>query len=142
MSRQSLGLTPLFASLAAEEVRALDSREIFMSPLSYAAAPFQANIEQRRLPVTLRALAKTTPGEPLRIGYKTDRPARIAKLGLVLFGFAPSGSKAGLRDLGLGSRGTAREEQRQNGQTEDRAHGHPFSKLAAMTMRWISLVPS
>jgi uncharacterized protein YfaS (alpha-2-macroglobulin family) len=59
-------------------VRALDSREIFMSPLSYAAVPFQANIEKRRLPVTLRAVAKSKPGEPLRIGYKTDRPARIA----------------------------------------------------------------
>ncbi|MEA3211924.1 MAG: alpha-2-macroglobulin [Chthoniobacter sp.] len=59
-------------------VRGLDSKEVFMSPLSYAAVPFQANIEKRRLPITLRAAAKTRPGEPLRIGYKTDRPARIA----------------------------------------------------------------
>ena len=59
-------------------VRALDSREIFMSPLSYAAVPFQANIEQRRLPITLRAAAKARPGEPLHIGFKTDRPSRIA----------------------------------------------------------------
>lgn len=59
-------------------VRALDSKEVFMSPLSYAAVPFKANIEKRRLPITLRAAAKTLPGQPLRIGYKTDRPARIA----------------------------------------------------------------
>ncbi len=59
-------------------VRALDSREVFMSPLSYAAVPFQANIEKRRLHVGLRVTEKAKPGEPLRIGYKTDRPARIA----------------------------------------------------------------
>jgi uncharacterized protein YfaS (alpha-2-macroglobulin family) len=59
-------------------VRALDSKEVFMSPLSYAVVPFRANIEKRRLPVALRAVAKAKPGEPLRIGYKTDRPARIA----------------------------------------------------------------
>src|SRR4029077_4032827 len=36
-------------------VRGLDSKEVFMSPLSYAAVPFKANIEKRRLPITLRA---------------------------------------------------------------------------------------
>jgi uncharacterized protein YfaS (alpha-2-macroglobulin family) len=59
-------------------VRALDSKEVFMSPLSYAAIPFKANIEKRRLPITLRAAAKARPGEPLHIGFKTDRPSRIA----------------------------------------------------------------
>lgn len=59
-------------------VRALDSKEVFMSPLSYAVEPFKANIEKRRLPITLHALAKAKPGEPLHIGYKTDRPSRIA----------------------------------------------------------------
>jgi uncharacterized protein YfaS (alpha-2-macroglobulin family) len=59
-------------------VRALDSKEVFMSPLSFAAQPFKANLEKRRLPITLRAAAKARPGEPLHIGYKTDRPARIA----------------------------------------------------------------
>ncbi len=59
-------------------VRALDSKEVFMSPLSYAAVPFKANIEKRHLPITLRAVAKSRPGDPLRIGFKTDRPSRIA----------------------------------------------------------------
>jgi uncharacterized protein YfaS (alpha-2-macroglobulin family) len=59
-------------------IRALDSKEVFMSPLSYAVVPFQANVEKRRLPITLRTPEKSTPGEPFRIGYKTDRPARIA----------------------------------------------------------------
>jgi len=59
-------------------VRALDSKEVFMSPLSYAAVPFKANIEKRRLPITLKAVPKSLPGDPLHIRYKTDRPARIA----------------------------------------------------------------
>jgi hypothetical protein len=58
-------------------VRALDSKEVFMSPLSYAAIPFKVNLERRRLPITLRTPAQARPGEPFRIGYKTDRPARI-----------------------------------------------------------------
>ena len=59
-------------------VRGLDSREVFMSPLSYGVVPFQANIERRRLPVELRAAKTVRPGEPLKIFYKTDRPAKIA----------------------------------------------------------------
>lgn len=59
-------------------VRALDSKEIFTSPLSYAVAPFTANMEGRRLHIDLRTAEKSKPGEPLAIRYRTDRPARIA----------------------------------------------------------------
>ncbi|KAF5406804.1 MAG: Alpha-2-macroglobulin bait region domain protein [Candidatus Udaeobacter sp.] len=58
-------------------VRALDSKEIFVSPLSYGVVPFTANIEKRRLKIDLQAAAKVKPGEPLHIGYKTDRPSKI-----------------------------------------------------------------
>jgi len=58
-------------------VRALDSKEIFVSPLSYGVVPFKANIEKRRLKIDLQAAAKAKPGEPLHIGYKTDRPSKI-----------------------------------------------------------------
>ena len=58
-------------------VRALDSKEIFMSPLSYAVLPFTANKEKRRLQIELHANELARPGEPLAITYKTDRPARI-----------------------------------------------------------------
>ncbi len=58
-------------------VRSLDSKEIFMSPLSYAAVPFQANIEKRRLKIDLHAPEKAKPGEPFPIRFKTDRPAKI-----------------------------------------------------------------
>src|SRR5215510_7734190 len=58
-------------------VRALDSKEIFVSPLSYGVVPFIANKEKRRLNVEIGASAKAKPGEPLRISYKTDRPSKI-----------------------------------------------------------------
>ena len=58
-------------------VRAIDSKEIFVSPLSYGVVPFTANIERRRLKIDLQTAATVKPGEPLRIGYKTDRPGKI-----------------------------------------------------------------
>ncbi len=58
-------------------IRALDSKEIFMSPLSYGVVPFTANRERRKLKIDLEAVTKARPGEPLKIGYKTDRPAKI-----------------------------------------------------------------
>ncbi len=58
-------------------VRGLDSREIFMSPLSYAVVPFTVNKEKRRLHVELQTSEIAKPGEPFKIGYKTDRPAKI-----------------------------------------------------------------
>ena len=58
-------------------VRALDSKEIFVSPLSYGVVPFTANKEKRRLEVEINAAATAKPGEPLHISYKTDRPGKI-----------------------------------------------------------------
>src|SRR5262249_8425296 len=40
--------------------------------------PFTANREKRRLNIELDSVAKAKPGETLRIGYRTDRPSRIA----------------------------------------------------------------
>ena len=58
-------------------VRALDSREVFMSPLSYAVVPLTVNKARRQLHIDLRASDLARPGEPLQIAYKTDRPAKI-----------------------------------------------------------------
>ena len=58
-------------------VRGLDSKEIFMSPLSYAVVPLTVNKVKRALHVDLRANDLAKPGEPLKIGYKSDRPAKI-----------------------------------------------------------------
>src|SRR5581483_888676 len=58
-------------------VRALDSKEIFVSPLSYGVVPFTANKEKRRLNVELNTVSTAKPGEPLHINYKSDRPSKI-----------------------------------------------------------------
>ena len=48
-----------------------------MSPLSYAVVPFTVNKVKRRLHVDLRPNDLAKPGEPFKIGYKSDRPSRI-----------------------------------------------------------------
>ena len=58
-------------------IRALDSKEIFMSPLSYGVASFTANMEKRTTKIELTSAKLVRPGEPLKIGYKTDRPTKI-----------------------------------------------------------------
>jgi uncharacterized protein YfaS (alpha-2-macroglobulin family) len=59
-------------------VRAIDSKEIFVSPLSYGVVPFTANQEKRRLNLELDSAQKSKPGEKLRIGYRADRRCRVA----------------------------------------------------------------
>jgi uncharacterized protein YfaS (alpha-2-macroglobulin family) len=58
-------------------VRALDSREIFSSPLSYAVVPVTVGKDRRRLNIEVSAAREARPGEPLTIRYRTDRPARV-----------------------------------------------------------------
>ncbi len=66
------------AYLNASFVRALDSPEIFTSPLSYAVSHFVANPDKRRFDVKLDAPALVKPGDVLKIGYQTGKPCRIA----------------------------------------------------------------
>ncbi len=58
-------------------IRDINSKEIFMSPLSYGAVPFSVSVEKRRAKVTLECEDLAKPGRPYKIKYKTDRPARI-----------------------------------------------------------------
>jgi len=58
-------------------VRALNAKEISISPLSYGVVHFTANIEKRRLTLDLQTSPTIKPGEPLHISYKTDRPCKI-----------------------------------------------------------------
>ncbi|HSJ04776.1 MAG TPA: MG2 domain-containing protein, partial [Verrucomicrobium sp.] len=58
-------------------VRALDSKEIFMSPLSYAVQSFTANPDQRKLAVEVDAPPLVKPNQELKIGFKTAKPSRI-----------------------------------------------------------------
>jgi hypothetical protein len=59
-------------------VRGLDSPEIFTSPLSVGVAPFRVAADRRMLEVTLDTPERARPGEPLKIGFRTPRPARVA----------------------------------------------------------------
>lgn len=59
-------------------IRDINSDEIFMSPLSYGIAPFSVSRDRKTARITLRAPDLARPGEPYRIHYHTDRPARIA----------------------------------------------------------------
>lgn len=58
-------------------VRALDSPEVFISPLSYAVAPFTANPDRRRMMVELDAPKIVKPGEVLHIGHRSAEKSRI-----------------------------------------------------------------
>ncbi len=59
-------------------VRGLDSPEIFTSPLSAGVAHFRVVQDRRKMEVTLDTPERARPGEPLHIGFRTPRPARVA----------------------------------------------------------------
>jgi uncharacterized protein YfaS (alpha-2-macroglobulin family) len=59
-------------------VRGLDSPEIFTSPLSVGVAPFSVAPDRRKIVVELDTPDRARPGEPLQIGFRTPRPARVA----------------------------------------------------------------
>ncbi|HEX7622998.1 MAG TPA: MG2 domain-containing protein, partial [Anaeromyxobacteraceae bacterium] len=57
-------------------VRALDSQEIFTSPLSYGVAPFSVSRETRTLRIDLSAPELARPGEPFKIRYSAQRSGK------------------------------------------------------------------
>lgn len=58
-------------------VRNLESKEIFMSPLSYGVAPFTINRDSRHNKITLETPYLLRPGEDAHIKYKTSHPGKI-----------------------------------------------------------------
>lgn len=65
------------AYVNASFVRALDSKEIFTSPLSYAVESFAANPDKRKISIQIDAPEKVKPGEAMQIGFQAARPCRI-----------------------------------------------------------------
>lgn len=59
-------------------VRALDSPEVFISPLSYAVQPFVANPDHHRMAVKVDCPELVKPGEVLKIGYTSEQAGRVA----------------------------------------------------------------
>ena len=58
-------------------VRDIDSEEIFVSPLSYAVAPFRIDRSARRVDIELTAPEQALPGDRLVLGYATPEPSRL-----------------------------------------------------------------
>ena len=58
-------------------IRDIDSEEVFVSPLSYAVAPFKIDRSRRRLGIDLDVPERVLPGQELVVGYETSNPARI-----------------------------------------------------------------
>ena len=58
-------------------VRNLESKEIFMSPLSYGVAPFTINRDSRHNRITLETPYLLRPGEDAHIKYKTSHTGKI-----------------------------------------------------------------
>ena len=63
-------------------LRAIDSKEIFMSPLSYAVAPFSISLDDRKTAITLKTPEKVKPGQKLKIEYSTDQPTDLILYGV------------------------------------------------------------
>ncbi|MBN8531903.1 MAG: alpha-2-macroglobulin family protein, partial [Alphaproteobacteria bacterium] len=57
--------------------RDLKSKEIFMSPLSFAVVPFTANIDARDQKITLNAPQEAGPGDKVVVSYSTRKPGKI-----------------------------------------------------------------
>lgn len=57
-------------------VRDINSREIFMSPLSYGVAPFSISTEKRKQKLSLEATPLLKPGETLRMKLTAAKPTK------------------------------------------------------------------
>lgn len=58
-------------------IRGIDSKEVFMAPLTYGVAPFSISKEKRTAKITVNAPDLVKPGEPFKLRYHTDRPTKI-----------------------------------------------------------------
>ena len=70
------------AYISVSFIRAPESKDVFMSPLSYGVIPFTVNRESRSTKIDLKAPERAEPGKELRIGYSTNRPAKIVLFGV------------------------------------------------------------
>ncbi|MBF0432498.1 MAG: alpha-2-macroglobulin family protein, partial [Fibrobacteria bacterium] len=58
-------------------VRAVDSREIYMSPHSYGVAPFSISRERRVNKLHIKGLSRARSGRPYKITYSSDKPGHL-----------------------------------------------------------------
>ncbi len=58
-------------------IRAMDSKEIYINPLSYGVVPFSINLTKKNNPITIDTPEIAQPGKPLKIRYSTAQPGKI-----------------------------------------------------------------
>lgn len=63
-------------------IRSFDSKEIFISPLSYGIVPFSINKASRMLDIELNVPQTVKPGEELLIKYRANQDAEIVLYGV------------------------------------------------------------
>lgn len=63
-------------------IRDINSREIFIPPLSYAVAPFEINKDARTIKIDLSVPEVVKPGHDLVVKYKTSKSGRIIIYGV------------------------------------------------------------
>ncbi|MDR2337230.1 MAG: Ig-like domain-containing protein [Deltaproteobacteria bacterium] len=64
-------------------IRDFDSKEIFMSPISYAVSPFKINLDHKKQSITLSGLPeRVRPSETLEIKYQTAQPSSLILYGV------------------------------------------------------------
>ena len=59
-------------------VRAPDSPEVYMSPMSYGVVPFTVARDKRTVKIRVQTADRVAPGEPLMLRYSTSVPSRLA----------------------------------------------------------------
>ena len=63
-------------------LRAPTSKEIFMSPLSYAVQPFSISLASKRIDLTVNTPALVKPGSDLKITYSASKPTKLILYGV------------------------------------------------------------
>lgn len=58
-------------------IRAWESPELFISPLSYSAVPFTVNHQAQEIQIALKTPKVARPGETLSIDYQSNKPGKI-----------------------------------------------------------------
>lgn len=63
-------------------LRAIDSTEIYSSPLSYAVAPFSVSLDEHRTQIKLETPTLVKPGQKLNVKYSANKKTQIIVYGV------------------------------------------------------------
>lgn len=63
-------------------LRDINSKEIYMSPLSFGVQPFTISLDKQRTTITLKSPEKVRPGEKLTVQYSASQPTSLILYGV------------------------------------------------------------